>query len=315
MIIFGIDIGGTTIKLGVFDETGKLLEQWAIPTNPNRVLEETAQSVLQYLKKNHINEAEVYGVGIGIPGIVKQDIAISCVNLSWRDVKVKEEFIKALGFTTKVYVFNDANIAAYGEAFAGDKIFDSVVFITLGTGVGGGIVFQQEIQEGAFGLGGELGHIQMDDIYNFECCCGKKGCLETLASATGIVRLAKHLASDYPTCMKIDDKLTAKDVIDYARQEDTLAVKALNVACGALAKAMANIAVIINPSAFIIGGGLSNAGDFLLEKIKMEFLRYSIREAQGTRIMLAKLKNDAGIYGACQYILNKKNEVEKNGKC
>lgn len=315
MIIFGVDIGGTTIKLGVFQEDKTLLEQWEIKTQPQSLFSDLADSMKAFMEKWHIEASDVYGIGIGIPGIVKDGIAISCVNLGWTNVDVEKELRQALGFSTKVVVLNDANMAAFGEASFCDQSLDSAVFITLGTGVGGGIILHHEIVEGADGIGGELGHIPLDTTYNFPCSCGLYGCLETLASATGMIRLAHHYKGKITTSLTINENLTAKNIIDAARQQDPLALKVFQTACNALARAMATLAVIINPSAFLLGGGISNAGEFLLTAVQNEYKKVCIKQAQSIPIYLAKLKNNAGIYGACAYLIQKKIEVEKNGKC
>ncbi|MDE6408112.1 MAG: ROK family protein [Anaeroplasmataceae bacterium] len=315
MYIFGIDIGGTSVKIGLFKDTFELLEQWEISTHPESLFEEVSESIKKFLKKQEISFAQIFGYGVGVPGMVKNGIALSCVNLGWQNVDVKEEFSKALGYDARVYVFNDANIAAFGEAAYLNSKWDSVIFITLGTGVGGGIIFHHEIIEGADGLGGEIGHICIDDKYHLTCGCGKIGCLETIASATGMLRLAQYYRDKLPTKLDLNGKLAAKDIIDAAKEEDPLASCVFDEACQALAKAMANLSVIINPDAFIIGGGVSNAGAFLLERIKKHYANVCIKQAAHTNINLAVLKNNAGIYGACAYLINKKHEVEKNGKC
>ncbi|MDE7106033.1 MAG: ROK family protein, partial [Anaeroplasmataceae bacterium] len=248
------------------------------------------------------------------PGMVKTGIAISCVNLGWENVDIKKEFSKALGYDARVYVFNDANLAALGEASYLNSKWDSVIFITLGTGVGGGIIFHQEIIEGADGLGGEIGHMHIDDKYHFTCGCGKEGCLETIASATGMIHLAKHYKDKLPTNLNWN-QISTKDIVDAAKANDPLASYVLDEACQALAQAMANLSVIINPDAFIIGGGVSNAGTFLLERIQKHYTKICLKQAAHTKINLAVLKNNAGIYGACAYLIKKKHEVEKNGKC
>ena len=315
MVLFGIDIGGTTIKIGAFKEDKTLLSKWHIKTNPNCLFSSLSKSIKDYMHKEGISPEEVYGFGIGVPGIVKDGIAVSCVNLGWENVDVRDEFQKALGFQSNIIVLNDANMAGYGETNFCDSKLDTVVFITLGTGVGGGVIIQQKIFEGAQGFTGELGHIPIDTKYNFQCACGLKGCLETLSSSKGMLNLAKYFQHSLPTKLRIDEHLTTKDIIDAARTKDTLAVKVFEEACTALARALAALAVIINPDAFIIGGGISNAKDFLLETVQKKYKEVCIKQAQDIKIYLAKLKNDAGIFGACAYLIQKKLEVEKNGKC
>ena len=314
MYIFGIDIGGTSVKIGFFKDSFELLEQWEIPTHSNSLFKDIAENIKAYISKKKISFEEIFGYGLGIPGMVKNGIAISCVNLGWENVDIKKEFSKALGYDARVYVFNDANLAALGEASYLNSKWESVIFITLGTGVGGGIIFHQEIIEGADGLGGEIGHMHIDDKYNFTCGCGKVGCLETIASATGIVRLAKYYQNKFSTSLDFN-QITTKDIVDAAKANDPLASYAFDEACQALAQAMANLSVIINPDAFIIGGGVSNAGTFLRERIQRHYTNKCLEQATHTKINLAVLKNNAGIYGACAYLIKKKHEVEKNGKC
>lgn len=314
MVIFGIDIGGTSIKIGLFQDKGELIEQWQIPTSPNHLFEELVDSIREHLTFHKMSIEDVFGYGIGIPGIIKNGIA-RCVNLGWDNVDIKRKFQSAIGYDAKVYVFNDANIAAYGEAAYAKLMNDSVVFVTLGTGVGGGIILNHEIVEGANGLGGEIGHMCIDSTYNFPCGCGKTGCLETVVSAKGILNLVRFYKDKFSTALKITNDLTAKDVIDAAKNEDELASFVINEACHTLGRALASIAVILNPDAFIIGGGLSNAGSFLLEAIQRNYLEVCIEQAKDIKISLAVLKNNAGIYGACAYLIQKKQEVEKNGKC
>lgn len=315
MKIFGIDIGGTSIKIGFFEENGELIEHWEIPTHPNSVLEELAQSIRNYLKIHEIPIKEIYGYGLGIPGIIKKGIALSCVNLGWKQMDIKKEFQKALGYEAKIYVFNDANIAAFGEASFLEDNYATIVFVTLGTGVGGGIIINHEILEGANGICGEIGHIFVDDTYKFKCGCGNVGCLETVSSATGILHLFQYYKNKFPTKLARSKSLSAKKIIDAAKKDDPLAVHVLNEACLALGRALASIAVLFNPDAFIIGGGLSNAGSFLLEKIKEGYEKACINQAKNIVFKLAVLKNNAGMYGACKYLIQKKNEVKNNGKC
>lgn len=315
MKLFGIDIGGTSIKIGFFEENGSLIEQWEIPTHPKCLLEELSQSIKAYLSKNQISFDEIYGYGLGIPGIVKNGIALSCVNLGWSQTDITKEFRRVLGYEANVFVFNDANMAAFGEASCLKDDYSTIVFVTLGTGVGGGIVLHNEILEGTEGICGEIGHIFIDDKYKFKCGCGNVGCLETIASATGIVRLAFYYKDKLPTSLTFSESLTAKDIIDEAKMGDPLATYVVDEACLALGRALSSIAVLINPDSFIIGGGLSNAGSFLLEKIKESYQKTCIQQAKNINLKLAELKNNAGIYGACAYLIKKKHEVEKNGKC
>lgn len=310
MYVFGIDVGGTSIKIGFFTEERNLLDKWSIKTNKNTLFQDLATSLKNYCIEKNINITDIIGYGIGIPGVVKNNVALRCVNLGWYNVNVKEEFKKAIGYDAEVVVFNDANLAAYGEYSQYDDKFDTIVFMTLGTGVGGGIISNGYIQEGANGMFGEIGHIQIDNEFNFECTCGKKGCLETVSSATGILRLANYFAIQknkelYPSC---------KEVMENSKKGDIIALRAIDVACMNIGKALAMLSLIMDPNAFIIGGGVSEAGDFLIEKIKKYFQKECFETSKNVDILLSNLKNDAGIFGGAALVIKKRKEG-KNGKC
>ena len=304
MYIFGIDIGGTSVKLGIFSENRFLLEKWSIKTNPDRIFYDISNSINEYCSKKYINKKDIIAYGIGIPGQIKNNIAINCVNLGWKNVDVVKEFKETLKTDAEVFVANDANLAAYGEYTILEENYDSVVLMTLGTGVGGGVICNKIIQEGNDGIAGEIGHLKIDNEFNFTCCCGKKGCLETVSSARGILNVANYLVDkyNYPKERKCD---TTKSVINLARWNDTVAVEALDIACKNLAKAMANIALIIDPNAFIIGGGVSEAGDILIERIKKHYASECFANFKNVDVKLSKLKNDAGIYGGAALAINK----------
>lgn len=303
MYIFGIDVGGTTIKIGIFSESRLLLDKWTIKTNSNKIFSDIAYSIDDYCAKKYINKNDILAYGIGIPGQVKKNIALNCVNLGWNNVNVVEEFKKVFGENVNVYVANDANLAAYGEYNTLGEKYDSIVFMTLGTGVGGGVICNSVIQEGNDGICGEIGHLRLDSEFKFPCKCGKTGCLETISSATGILNLANHLVSKYklPKERCFD---SAKSVINLARWNDTIASEALDIACKYLARAMANIALVIDPNAFIIGGGVSEAGDILIEKIRKYYALECFNNYKNVDVKLSKLKNDAGIYGGAALAIN-----------
>ncbi len=306
MYVFGIDIGGTRIKIGFFDENHNLLDKWSIETVSSSLFKDLAGNILSYLNTKNISTDEIIGYGIGIPGYVKDGIALNCVNLKWKNVNVKEEFTKAIGYDCNVAIYNDAKLAAYGEYVKSDKAYSSIVFITLGTGIGGGIITNGVIQDGASGLCGEIGHILVDDEIGFKCSCGRRGCFETVASATGIKRLANYYNSIY----NINYMYTsAKHVMESAKDGREGAVLAVEKAAKYIARVFSTLSLTIDPNAFIIGGGVSDAGDFLLDKIKRYYETESFVEARNTDIIISKLKNDAGIYGASAFIIKKFKEV------
>lgn len=307
MYVFGIDIGGTNIKIGFFDLDCKLIDKWSIKSNYETIFIDLASSIKKYLKKKGISLLEVKGFGIGVPGQVKNNIAVRCVNLNWNNINVKEEFLKALGAEAEVVVENDANLAAYGEYYNENEKYQNLILITLGTGVGSGIIVNGEILRGAKGLTGEIGHIRVDKQFNFECNCGGSGCLETVASANGILKLANYLQ-----ITKAKGKIykSTKHVIECARIGDKIAGEAFDIACQNLAKVMAILSLVTDPEAILFGGGVSGAGDFLLEGIKKHFMMECLDNSKNIEIRLSRLLNDAGIYGGAALItkLIKKGE-------
>lgn len=309
--VFGADIGGTTVKLGFFTVEGELLDKWEIVTrkedNGKNILSDVAESMEQKLQERKITKDEVVGVGIGVPGPVKDDgTVLRCVNLGWGVFNVEQEFEKIFGLPVKVG--NDANMAALGEMWqGGGKGYHSIVMVTLGTGVGGGIIINGKMLSGANGAGGEIGHICMDETETEVCGCGKKGCLEQYTSATGVVRLATRALQecDTPSKLRELDSITAKDVFDFAKQGDDLAVRIVEKHGMILGKAMATIACVCDPEAFVIGGGVSRAGDILLENTMKYYKQYVFHACSETKFVLATLGNDAGIYGCAEAILTK----------
>lgn len=303
---FGIDLGGTTVKLGLFSVNGVLLQKWEIPTRTENagehILPDIADSVLQVLAKNGIRKEQVLGGGIGVPGAVQQDrIVAPCVNLNgWGgDVACKLEAL--CGFPVKAV--NDANAAALGELWQGSgKGYDSVVFVTLGTGVGGGIIINGKLLRGGHGAGGEIGHVKVDPDET-ECCgCGKKGCLEQYASATGVVRAAKRFLneSDKPSVLREVPKITAKAIFDAAKQGDELANEIVDFFGQRLGYGLATISCVCDPEIFVIGGGVSAAGQIILDRVAESFRKHAFPASEQTRFALASLGNDAGIYGCAR---------------
>jgi glucokinase len=305
-IYVGVDLGGTNIKVGICDEQGNLLHTYEGPTG----VEDGAQAVLdriaEYVKKVVSDSAyeweQVAGVGAGVAGFI--DIASGTVmfapNLKWKEVPVKKELEARLGLP--VALDNDANVAALGEAWSGAGAgVKNMVAFTLGTGVGGGIIIDGRIYQGFRGLAGELGHIKVvPDLEAIQCGCGQLGCVETVSSATGIIRMAKDaVARGESTALSLNDNITAKDVFDAAKDGDEVAIRIVKRAAYYLGKAMAAVAVVLNPQRFIIGGGVSRAGDILFNEIRKVY-EQNVPSAfsEQVDIVPAKLGNDAGIVGA-----------------
>ena len=305
MFVFGIDVGGTNIKIGLFNDNIELLDNWLIPTNPNTIFEDIANNIKEYCANKNINLDQILGYGIGIPGLVREGIALNCVNLNWKNVNVINEFKKAIGYDAEVVVANDANLAAYGEFSLYEGKYRQIILITIGTGVGGGVITNGEIIEGANGLSGEIGHIRIDNDFKYKCSCGKIGCLETVASATGILRLANRFAEIETN--KKDTYASTKEVVDLARKNDKNALKAFHLACHNIAKALAMISVTLNPDAFVIGGGVSAAGEYLVNTIKEYYLLECFESAKEIDILLSKLRNNAGITGGAALVKKKRS--------
>lgn len=307
--IYGIDLGGTAIKFGLFTTSGKLLDEFEIPTdrrdNGINILNDIADVINKDIVERGMEKANIMGLGIGVPGPVNDQGRVQkCVNLGWGLVPVKEELEKLIQLP--VYVGNDANVAALGELWqGGGKGFKNAVMITLGTGVGGGILLDGKIIPGSNGAGGEIGHIHVKDGEEASCGCGKKGCLEQYASATGILRSAnKKLISDQrPSILKGRDSLTAKEIFDAAKLHDSVALELVHELGDYLGRAMAHISCVVDPEVFIIGGGLSKAGNILIEAIEKYYKVYAFHASRETKITLATLENQAGIFGAADMVL------------
>ena len=307
--VFGIDLGGTTVKLGLLSVDGVLKEKWEIPTctenGGEKILPDIAASVKEKMAALHITAEQVLGAGLGVPGAVLEDRYVKpCVNLNGWGGDVAGMLSELCGFPVKAV--NDANAAALGEMWrGGGEGCDNVVFVTLGTGVGGGIIVEGKLLSGVHGAAGELGHIKMNP-HETECCgCGKKGCLEQYASATGIVREANRLlkASDAPSALRNLEKVTAKDVFDYAKQGDAMAKDVVAFFGDTLGRALSIVSCVCDPEVFVIGGGVSAAGQVILDVVAESFARNAFPASEGTRFTLAKLGNDAGVYGAARLIL------------
>ena len=307
---FGVDVGGTTVKLGFFDEEGNLLEKWEIPTRTEdhgkNILPDVAASILDKMKEREVSREEIAGVGIGAPGpIDAKGTVYVAVNLGWGTFSLKNELQSLLNLP--VEAGNDANVAALGEMWkGGGQGYSNVVAVTLGTGVGGGIIVDGKILSGATGAGGEIGHIHVMDDETEACNCGNCGCLEQYTSATGIVRLAKRRLAedDKPSVLRESGNISAKTVFDAVKDGDELANEVAERFGKILGKTLAGIAAVVNPEIFVIGGGVSKAGPVLLDYIQKNYTLYAFSGSRGALFALATLGNDAGIYGAAKLVLD-----------
>lgn len=305
----GVDLGGTTVKIGIFTENAKIVSKWEIKTRKQEhgkyILSDIASSVLDNLKKLNIDHADVKGLGMGVPGAIQPDGSVhSCVNLGWEQVMVKEEMEKLTGFP--VYPANDANVAALGEIWqGGGKGCKNAVMVTLGTGVGGGIIIDGKIVVGTSGFGGEIGHMKMKSDETEYCGCGKKGCLEQYASATGVSRVAKRMLakSSEESVLRGKTYVSAKEVFDAAKAGDGLALDVVGEVCQILARGLSYISCVCDPEAFIIGGGVSKAGPILTNTVQRFYVDDVYGELKKTKFLLATLGNDAGIYGGAKLAL------------
>lgn len=307
---FGIDLGGTTVKIAYFDETGTLLDKWEIPTvtanGGEQILPDIAASVRDYLNSHNIPDSEILGLGIGVPGPVNaKGVVNKCINLGWGVFNIAEELSNLTGFPVKAG--NDANVAALGEFWkGGGQGCDNMVFVTLGTGVGGGIVVEGNLLHGAHGSGAEIGHICVEPEETLRCNCGNRGCVEQYCSATGIVRLAKeHLAaSDAPSTMRQAENLTCKDIFDAAKAGDAEALTVLDRVYRYMGLFLANVCSTVNPEVVVLGGGVSKAGDMLVKGLEPYFHQHVFHAASGVKFAMASLSNDAGAYGAFKLALD-----------
>ena len=307
---FGIDLGGTTVKLAFFNDEGTMLNKWEIPTvtsnGGSRILPDIAASIRAHLDKVGVADSEVLGIGIGVPGPVNgKGVVNKCVNLGWGVFNIHEELGKLTGFPVKAG--NDANVAALGEYWkGGGQGCENMVFATLGTGVGGGIVIDGHLLHGAHGAGGEIGHLVLNRDETEQCGCGKRGCVEQYCSATGIVRMAyKYLAStDAFSSLRTLESITCKDIFDAGKAGDEVSLAILDKYYALLGEFLANLCCVVNPEAVVLGGGVSKAGHVLLEGTKPYFLKNVFHAASDVRFELASLGNDAGAYGAFKLALD-----------
>ena len=297
--IFGVDLGGTTVKIACFSDTACICK-WEIPTvkkeGGKQILGDIATAIETYLSENKIEKTQVQGIGMGIPGPVsRQGVVNQCINLGWGVFNVCDALSALTDLPVKAG--NDATVAALGECVhGGGQGAENLVFITLGTGVGGGIVIDGKIVSGSSGAAGEIGHMVLNPQEEVSCNCGKKGCAEQYCSATGIARLAKQATGKTLTC---------KEVFDG--KDDPALAAVLEQVYDYLAMLIANICNTINPDTVVIGGGVSKAGQPLLDGITPNLRKYIFHAASNVRLTLATLGNDAGVYGAMELIRKESN--------
>ena len=306
--LFGIDLGGTTAKIGLLSEEGRLFDKWEIPTRiedyGKNILPDLATAIKQSMQENGLTKEDILGVGLAVPGAVlgEGDVAV-CVNLNgWGGYNVADAFSEIISIPVKVV--NDANAAALGELWkGGGKGFQNMVMVTLGTGVGGGIIVDGKLVKGAHGAGGEIGHLKLYPLSEEmpSCGCGKNGCSEQFTSATGIVRIAKEMGMS-----DADSKfgfLTSQDVFDKAKEEHELALSVVDRFADELGRLLASVSCVVDPDVFVIGGGVAKAGDFLRERLQPAFLKYAFPACEKTAFHLAQLGNDAGFFGAAKLFI------------
>ena len=307
---FGVDLGGTTVKLAWFNELGELLHKWEIPTvtaeGGKAILPDIAASINGYLAQVGVSREQVIGIGIGVPGPVdEQGVVNKCINLGWGVFNVAETLSQLTSLPVKAG--NDANVAALGEAWkGGGKGWENMVLATLGTGVGGGIIIGGKPVCGTHGAAGEIGHLVVNTKETEPCSCGKYGCAEQYCSATGVVRLAKrHLANSAESSSLRDmGAFSCKDVFDAAKAGDSVASRVLEQVYDYMGQFLANVCCTVDPEVVVIGGGVSRAGQPLLDGAKKYFDRYIFHASKSITFALAALGNDAGAYGAFKLILD-----------
>ena len=317
MVYIGIDIGGTGVKVGVVNEKGEIINRGEIKTRVGRpyqaIVSDIATCFLEVLKNSGYAEEDVESIGIGIPGIAdeKTGSVVYCPNMNWENIPLREEIQKYLNKPT--FVDNDATVAGYAESVFGVSAgTHSSVFVTLGTGVGGAIILEGKIWRGFHGIGSELGHITMA-IGGEPCACGNSGCLERYCSATALIRMGKQKALQHKDSLmwKLCDgdieQLSAKTVIDAAKELDDAAIDVFNHYVDHLAKAIDVIIGVIDPEVVILGGGVSKAGDFLLNAVRERVPRYlQHKDIPHSRVEIAQLGAQAGIVGAAMLGLQHK---------
>ena len=307
---FGIDLGGTTVKVAFFDKEGKLQCKWEIPTRTENggslILPDIAKTIEAFLTQNKVSKEDIIGVGIGVPGPVSAEGVVNkCVNLGWGVFNIEKELSSLTGLPVKAG--NDANVAALGECWqGGGKGYKNLVMATLGTGVGGGIILDGKILCGTRGAAGEIGHMVLNRNETETCGCGKKGCAEQYCSATGIVRMAKQFlsADGRDSMLRQNPNLTCKDIFDAAASDDQVAKDILEQVYALLAEFCANLSNTLDPEVIVLGGGVSKAGQTLIDGISRHFGKYVFHAMSDMKFALATLGNDAGAVGAFKLALD-----------
>lgn len=308
--IYGVDIGGTTVKMGLFDEEGTMLDKWEIETRKedsgSKILPDIAASIEEKNREKGILTENILGIGMGVPGPITEDgRVLKCANLGWGIFSVAEKVSELTG-VKKVKVGNDANVAALGEQWrGGGRGFDSIVMVTLGTGVGGGVILNGAILTGSNGAAGEIGHLTVNKDETRSCGCGKKGCLEQYSSATAIMRKAKELLeeSDQPSLMRQYDKVTGKEIFEAFQAGDEIAREVVREFAEYLGIGLSHVAAVVDPEAFVIGGGVSKNGPVVIDVVKEQYEKNVMFALKGKEFCLAELGNDAGMYGAVRMVL------------
>ena len=296
---FGVDLGGTTVKIAYFDDRGTMLEKWEIPTvttdGGKQILPDIAASIRTFLDTNNIADTAILGIGIGVPGPVNgKGVVNKCVNLGWGVFSIADELSKLTGFPVKAG--NDANVAAMGEYWkGGGQGCENMVFVTLGTGVGGGIVIDGHLLHGTHGAGAEVGHMVLNPNETAICGCGKRGCVEQYCSATGLVRLAG---------LKGMENVSCKDIFDAGKEGDKLALEVLEQYYDYMGQFLGSLCSVVDPEVVVLGGGVTKAGNILLQGVEPYFRKYVFHGVENISFMLASLGNDAGAYGAFKLALD-----------
>ena len=307
---FGVDLGGTTVKIAYFDEQGTMLAKWEIPTvtadGGKQILPDIAASIRQFIEQKTIDPADILGVGIGVPGPVNgKGVVNKCINLGWGVFNIAEELSRLVGFPVKAG--NDANVAALGEYWkGGGKGCDNMVFVTLGTGVGGGIVVDGHLLHGAHGAGGEIGHMTLN-FEETECCgCGRKGCAEQYCSATGAARLARQRLErdDAPSVLRELEKPECADVFNAAKAGDAVALEIVEQYFDYMGKFLVNLCCIVDPEVIVLGGGVCGAGQMLLDGVQRHYVARSFHACRDVKFAIAQLGSEAGVYGAFKLVLD-----------
>ena len=311
---FGVDVGGTLCKLGLFETDGTLLERWEIPTDTRdggtRILPDIAATIQERRKK--LPENSVLGIGVGVPSPMTQDgVAIKSVNLGWENYPVAVELSRLTGLP--VYAANDVNVASLGEFWKGSAVgYSNAIVLTLGTGIGGGLIVNGHLVNGETGSAGEIGHVIVNPQETERCACGRKGCLEQYASATGLVRMAERRLSGTSAHSVLREKnpLTAKDIFDAAKAGDAIAVELVESFGQILGGALSDTACVLNPEIIVIGGGVSRVGSIVTDVVRRFFYEKTLFTCKNTKIVLATLGNDAGIYGGVRLLLERIEELK-----